>query len=171
MDHCSFGHHSITVTVERWDEFHMFDGKFNNVRYNPIGKKIEYDWWAFSAPSFMLLEVLNKPFQSFFLHILLFRLTLQGHSQNKTSWHLTDSFCSVCLLISETLRSVLFILRPLYWKNSKTSHESDTAVAGSEFRSPKPNPSCLMPLWSSSLGQHSMPTAVWQSCICCLPKT
>lgn len=66
-DHCSFGHHSITVTVERWDEFHIFDGKFENVRYNPIGKKIGYDLSAFSAPSFMLLEVtlLTKPFSLF----------------------------------------------------------------------------------------------------------
>lgn len=95
-DHCSFGHHSITVTVERWDEFHIFDGRIENIRYNPIGKKIEYDWSAFCAPAFMFLEVtlLTKPFSLF---SSIFRLTLQGHSQNKTSSHLTDRICSVFL--------------------------------------------------------------------------
>lgn len=60
-DHCSFGRHSITVTVEWWDEFHIFDGKIKNIQYNPIGQK------AFSAPSFVLLEVtlLTKPFSLF----------------------------------------------------------------------------------------------------------
>lgn len=46
----------------------------------------------------------------------------------------------------------LFILRSRYWKrrrNNKTScssHGSDTAVAGSEFRSPESNPSYLTPI-------------------------
>lgn len=73
-------------------------------------------------------------------------------------------------------RQVLFILRPLHWKtkNNKmscSSHVSDTAVAGSEFRCPKSNPSCLTPSWSRLLGQHvSVCAAVWPSCVRCLPK-
>lgn len=119
----------------------------------------------------MLQEVtlLTNPFS---LLSSMFCLTQQGLSQNP--WHLTDCTCSVCLLISETLSRVLFIFYIGKQKNNKTScssHESDTAVAGSEFRSPKSNPSWWTPLWSTSLGQHNPSSAVWQSCVHCLPKT
>lgn len=92
-------------------------------------------------------------FQSFCLHILLFRLTPQGHSQNNTSRHLTDCVCSVCLLIQNPAEefcpsSDLYSGKQKNKKTSCSSHESDTAVAGSEFRSSKSNPSCCgLPCW------------------------
>lgn len=114
----------------------------------------KYWIWLISAPSFMLQEVifLTKPFSLFHPRILLFHLTPHGHSQNKTSWHLTDC---ICLLISETLRRV-----PLYWKTKKngetscSSHESDTSVAGSEFRFSRIHLVCRcygLPRWANTV--------------------
>lgn len=38
-DRRSLGHHSITVTEEKRDEFHVCDGELKGVQYIPIGKK------------------------------------------------------------------------------------------------------------------------------------
>lgn len=69
----------------------------------------------------LLLEVtlLTKPFSLFPSVFCCLASLHKVISQHKTSWHLTDCVCSVCLLITETLGRVLFILRPSYWKTKE----------------------------------------------------
>lgn len=117
-EHCSFGRHSITVTVEIWDEFHIFNGKLDNTEYNPIGKKIGYDWSAFSAPSSVSLKI---NFQYFFPAVF----ALLPHSTRSFS----KPFALSAVLFKQTLN------QKTWSQSSCSSYEFDTAVVGSEFRS------------------------------------